>query len=180
MSQSELQRIKVMENAVQGRITVAEASRLLQLSERQVKRLKRRYRPESVEWVRHGNRGRDQPWKLAEAVRVRIVKLAKEKYAGFNDSHLSEKLAEVEGIEVSRETVRRVLRAAGVQSPQKRRAPKYRARREPKPRMGMMVLTDASREDWLEGRGPVLTLLRLASHCGSEEKITALIFGRAL
>jgi hypothetical protein len=88
------------------------------------------------------------------------VTLASEKYEGFNDSHLSEKLKEVEGIEVSRETVRRVLRMAGMKSPQKRRPPKYRSRRERKPRMGMMVLTDASREDdWLEGRGPMMTLV---------------------
>jgi len=60
---------------------------------------------------------------------------------------------------VSRETVRRLLRSAKLKSPQRRRARKYRARRERKPRLGMMVLTDASREDWLEGRGPALTLI---------------------
>jgi len=159
LSQRELQKLKVIENAVEGRITVEEASQLLKLSTRQVQRLKRRYRADTVDWVRHGNRGRQMPWKLAEAVRTRIVELAKQKYAGFNDSHLTEKLVEVEGLQISRETVRRVLRAAGVKSPQKRRPPKYRSRRERKPRLGMMVLTDASREDWLEGRGPMLTLI---------------------
>jgi hypothetical protein len=59
MSQKEFQRVKVIENAAGGRLSVREASRLLQLSERQVQRLKRRYRPDSVGWVRHGNRGRD-------------------------------------------------------------------------------------------------------------------------
>ena len=159
LSQRELQRVKVIENAVQGRITVGEASSLLQLSTRQVKRLKARYEPEEVDWVRHGNRGRPQPWAIRAAVQQRIVDLAREKYAGFNDSHLTEKLVEVEKIAVSRETVRRLLRQAGLPSPQKRRARKYRARRERKPRLGMMVLTDASREDWLEGRGPALTLI---------------------
>lgn len=66
---------------------------------------------------------------------------------------------EVEKIVVSRETVRRLLRQAKLRSPHKRRARRYRARRERKPRLGMMVLTDASREDWLEGRGPALTLI---------------------
>jgi transposase len=159
MSQKELQRVKVIENAVEGRITIAKASELLGLSPRQVKRLKRRYRPDMVEWVRHGNRGRAKPWRLAKAMRARIVKLAQDKYVGFNDSHLAEKLREQEHMTVSRETVRRVLRAAGIPSPQKRRAPRYRSRRERKARMGMMALTDASREDWLEGRGPMLTLI---------------------
>ena len=41
-----------------ARLGVGEAARQLQLSERQVQRLKRRYRPDSVDWVHHGNRGR--------------------------------------------------------------------------------------------------------------------------
>jgi hypothetical protein len=55
--------------------------------------------------------------------------------------------------------VRRILRAAKLASPQKRRPRQYRARRLRRPRFGMMVLTDASRHDWLEGRGPELTLI---------------------
>jgi hypothetical protein len=58
MSQKELQRVKVMENAAGGRLSVREASRLLHLSERQVRRLKRRYQPDSIDWVHHGNLGR--------------------------------------------------------------------------------------------------------------------------
>ena len=66
LSQNELQRVKVIENAVQGRITVAEASGLPQLSARQVKRLKPRYDPDQVVGVRHGNRGRARPWAVAD------------------------------------------------------------------------------------------------------------------
>lgn len=159
LSQQELQRVKVIENTVQGRITVAEASALLQLSGRQVKRLKARYRPEDVDWVRHGNQGCTRRWALSESVRNQILELARNKYAGFNDSHLTEKLMEVEKIAVSRETVRRLLRKSGLRSPQKRRARKYRSRRERKPRLGMMALADGSRDQWLEGRGPAMTLL---------------------
>jgi transposase len=62
MSQKEFQRVKVIENAAGGRLSVREAAGLLQLSERQVQRLKRRYQPDSVAWVQHGNRGRPMPW----------------------------------------------------------------------------------------------------------------------
>jgi hypothetical protein len=85
--------------------------------------------------------------------------LARGKYQGFNDSPLAEKLHREENLTVSRETVRRILRAAKLASPQKRRPRKYRSRRPPRPRFGMMVLTDASRHDWLQGRGPALTLI---------------------
>jgi len=159
MSQKEFQRVKVIENVAGGRLSVREAARLLQLSERQVQRLKRRHCPDSPDWVRHGNRGRPMPWAVSLPEKQRILHLAGGKYQGFNDSHLTEKLCGEEGLSVSRETVRRILRAAKLPSPQKRRPQKYRARRQPRPRCGMMVLTDASRHDWLEGRGPHLTLI---------------------
>jgi transposase len=159
MSQKEFQRVKVIENAAGGRLCVREASRLLHLSERQVQRLKRRYQPDSLDWVHHGNRGRGMPWAVSVPQKQLILTLARGKYQGFNDSHLTEKLHCEENLTVSRETVRRILRAAKLVSPQKRRPRKYRSRRPPRPRFGMMVLTDASRHDWLEGRGPTLTLI---------------------
>lgn len=159
MSQKEFQRVKVIENAAGGRLSVREASRLLQLSERQVQRLKRRYQPASLDWVRHGNRGRSMPWAVSLPQKQLILNLARGKYQGFNDSHLTEKLRSEESLPLSRETVRRLLRAAKLPSPQKRRPRQYRSRRPPRPRFGMMALTDASRHDWLEGRGPQLTLI---------------------
>ncbi len=159
MSQKEFQRVKVIENAAGGRLSVREAARLLQLSERQVQRLKRRYQPDSIAWVQHGNRGRSMPWALPLPQQQLILSLARGKYQGFNDSHLAEKLRAEENLSVSRETVRRLLRAAKLSSPQKRRPRQYRSRRLPRPRFGMMALTDASRHDWLQGRGPQLTLI---------------------
>jgi hypothetical protein len=51
-----------MENAAGGRLSLREASCLLHLSERQVQRLKRRYQPDSIDCVHHGNRGRSMAW----------------------------------------------------------------------------------------------------------------------
>src|ERR1700674_1132327 len=161
MSQKEFQRVKVIENAAGGRLSVREASRLLQLRARQVQRLKRRYLPDSGAWVQHGNHGRGMPWAVAIPQKQLILTLARGKYQGFNDSHLTEKLCAEEGLLVSRETVRRILRAAKLASPQKRRARKYRSRRPPRPRFGMRAPTDARRREWLEGRGPELTLVGL-------------------
>src|SRR4029077_5271244 len=151
MSQKDFQRVKVIENAAGGRLSVREASRLLQLSERQVQRLKRRDQPDSVGWVQHGNRGRAMPWAVSLPQKQLILRLARGKYQGFNDSHLTEKLHNEEQLSVSRETVRRILRAANLAPPQKPPPRRYRSRRPPRPRFGMMVLTDASRHDWLEG-----------------------------
>jgi hypothetical protein len=68
-------------------------------------------------------------------------------------------LAEREGLFLSRSTVRRVLLQAGIKTPRHRRAPKHRRRRERYPQEGMMLQVDVSRHDWLQGRGPWLTLI---------------------
>ena len=82
----ELQRIKVVENAIQGRVSVIEAAELLQLSTRQVKRLKKAYEPVDAGWVHHGNHGRQPSNAIPEDVRTRVIELAIGKYVGFNDS----------------------------------------------------------------------------------------------
>lgn len=158
LSQKELQRMRVIEKAVDGRLSVSEAACLLQRSERQVQRLKRRFQPNSVDWVRHGNRGKPRPWALEASMPARVLALAQGRYAGFNDCHLHQKLTEQEGLRLSRESLRRILRRAKLPSPQKRRPRPYRARRPRRPRFGMMLQADASRHDWLQGRGPRLTL----------------------
>ncbi|MGC4093332.1 MAG: hypothetical protein QM756_36660 [Polyangiaceae bacterium] len=92
-------------------------------------------------------------------MREQVLALRRGKYEGFNDQHFTEKLVEVEGLRLSRETVRRILRNAGIGSPRKRRAPKHRRRRERKAQAGQMILWDGSEHDWLEGRGPRLCLM---------------------
>jgi transposase len=91
MSQKQFQRVKVIENAGGG-LSVSEAAALLQLGERHVQRLKRRYRPDGVAWVQHGNRGRPMPWALPAAKRRTILALARGKISGLQHSHLCEKL----------------------------------------------------------------------------------------
>jgi len=91
LSQEQLQRIKVIENAVEGRISVAQAAELLGLSTRQVKRLKRHYQNRTADWVYHGNRGKRPANRISETVRKQVVDLAKSTYQGFNDTHFWEK-----------------------------------------------------------------------------------------
>lgn len=159
MSQKQLQRIIVIENAVQGRLSVGEAAEALGCGTRQVKRLKQRFDPEEAAWVLHGNRGREPVNRMTAGIRQRVVELARGKYVGFNDSHLRDKLASEENLVLSRSTVRRILRQAGLSSPQKRRPPKYRSRRQRRAQEGMLLLVDASWHAWLEQRGPWLTLM---------------------
>ena len=131
----------------------------LGLSVRQVQRLKKALREEGLAGLAHGNRGSEAAHALPEDVAARVVKLYETKYTGFNFCHFHEKLLEVEGIQVSRPTVSRVLRRAGYRSPRKRRSLKHRSRRERRACEGAMLQLDGSPHDWLEGRGPRMCLV---------------------
>ena len=159
MSQKELQRVAVISRCVKGELACARAAGLLCLSVRQIKRLKKRMREDGEAALAHANRGRPSHRRLPDAVLERVLRLARGTYAGFNDHHLCEKLVEREGIALSRETLRRLLRKQGLGSPRKRRAPAHRQRRVRSAQLGELVQLDGSPHDWLEGRGPQLTAL---------------------
>ena len=159
LTMQQQKRIEIIERALRTDLTVIEAAMVLGVSERQCYRLKKRVKDQGVKGVIHGNRGRPCKYKLKDQTLKRVVELARGKYRGFNDHHLAEKLNEEEKIAISREKVRRVLRCAGIGSPRKRRANKHRSRRARREAEGMMLQLDGSPHDWLEGRGPRLTLV---------------------
>lgn len=159
LSQKELQRVAVISSCIKGDLACARAAELLAITPRHIHRLKVRYRQGSAAALAHASRGRPSPRRLPEQVRARILDLARTRYAGFNDHHLCEKLREVEGLSLGRETLRRLLRSNGLGSPRKRRAPSHRQRRLARAREGEMLLLDASLHRWLEDRGPEFTLL---------------------
>ena len=159
MTPKEQQRVMVLNRAEGGEITGKEAGRLMGVSVRQVRRLLGRYRKEGVTAVAHGNRGREPVHKLSEVSRRRVLELAQGPYRGLNHHHLQEVLEEREGVKVSRSSIWRILTAAGVKRPRRRRPPHRRCRRERYPQEGTALQIDGSRHDWLEGRGPYLTLV---------------------
>jgi transposase len=158
LNSKEQKRVIVVNQVLAGQLTGQEAAELLGLSLRQTRRLLAAYRAEGVAGLAHGNRGRPPANKLDRALADEIVHLAGNGYRDFNDSHFTEELAERHQLVVSVPTVRRLRREAGLGSPRKRRAPRHRRRRQRYPQAGMLLQVDGSKHDWLEGRGPWLTL----------------------
>ena len=77
---------------------------------------------------------------------------------GHNTSHLRDELASEHGIQLSYASVYRLRAELGQTSPRKHKVPQHRRRRERAAREGQLVQVDGSDHDWLEGRGPKLTL----------------------
>src|SRR5215208_1023436 len=155
----EQKRVEVLNRVLGGQWTGEEAAMALGMSVRQVRRLKGAYLREGLAALIHGNRGRRPLHAVSDAVKEQVQGLAQGTYAGCNDQHLSELLAERESIVLSRSSVRRMLREAGIKSPRKRRSPRHRSRRERYPQEGMLLQIDGSRHQWLGETGPYLTLL---------------------
>src|SRR5690242_5213814 len=138
-------RIEIIERVFRGELTVLRAAMILGISERQCYRIKRRVHQQGPKGVIHRNRGRPCKRKVKEKMVRRVVELARGKYQGFNDHHLTEKLKEQEQIDLSREKVRRILRSCGISSPRKRRSSKHRSRRERRLAEGMTLQSMAPR-----------------------------------
>lgn len=159
LNPEEGRRLHVLSLLERGRITTAQAAEALGITPRQVRRLRRRLQQDGPEGLAHRSRGRRSARRLPDALRVQILTLARGRYAALNDHHLTEKLTAVEGLLVSRATVRRVLRAAGVVSPRRRRPPRHRSRRPRRPQAGLLLQLDGSPFAWFGPAQPVCSLL---------------------
>ena len=158
MSRKEAPRAGLVKAALAGRITNAQGAQALGVSLRQFRRLKVRYREAGVRGLVHRLRGRPSPRTVDVAVRERVGELVLTTYRDLNDCHATEKLREVEGLVVSRSTVRRLRRGLGVAPKRRRRPPQHRARRPRRAAGGALVLIDGSAFDWLGTGSPLLLL----------------------
>jgi hypothetical protein len=158
MSQKELKRLHVIRKAIDKCLKQREAAELLDLSQRQIRRLVKRVRQESDKGIIHRLRGTKSHHSIAEAIKQRTLALCRGKYAGFNPTFASEKLFERNKIRISRETLRQWFIVEGI-SYDERKARPHRKWRQRKAHCGEMVQMDGSHHDWFEGRGPECVLM---------------------
>ena len=159
LTSKEQKRLKVLNQVQVGRITGEQAAILLGVSLRQERRLMASYRRRGAAGLAHGNRGRPCVRRVPKRTRDKLLALARGEFRDFNDQHFTEILAEEYAIRLSRSTVRRLRREAGLASPRRRRASRHHQKRERYPQAGMLLQVDGSHHDWLEGRGSQLVLL---------------------
>lgn len=148
VSQRELHRMHVVRLTLEGRERVGRGAKLLGISTRQMKRLRRKMRKGGVGGLVHGNRGRKAWNKTASEKLDKVIELARGRYQGLNDTHLTEKLKEKEEISLSRSVVRGILRGAGIAAVRKRGVKRHYKRRERKAQEGALVLWDGSPHRW--------------------------------
>ena len=159
MSKQEITRLEAMQRIKDKRLTQKEAAGMLKLSVRQVKRLYRAYKSKGVKGLISARRGKPSNHRQDEAEVQRALDLLKERYEDFGPTLAHEKLSEIHGIKLSRESVRKLMIAEGLWKPKHAKLPNVHQMRERRACLGELVQIDGSDHAWFEERGPKCTLL---------------------
>ena len=113
-------RLQVLNSLMAEQIALDQAAELMGVSPRHTRRMLVAYRENGPAALAHGHRrGRKPANATSESVIADVVHLASTRYEGANHTHLSELLAEREGIDIGRTTLRRILVNAGLGSPRR-------------------------------------------------------------
>ena len=161
LNQKQQREVEILTRLKARALDVGTAAELLGVSPRQVRRLRARFRREGFQAVLHGNVGRVPANCTDPALVEQILALAGQggKYQDLNVCHLQDLLDQPEQINIGRSTLDRLLKEAGLRHKARRSAPVHRRRRLRRPAEGMLLQTDGSPFDWLEGRGPKADLI---------------------
>lgn len=158
MSNQEIDKLKVIQNTMDGRFKQSEAAQILSITDRQVRRLCAKVHKEGNRGIIHGLKGQPSNHQM-EAGRVEeAMDYVKLHYRDFGPTFANEKLWENHGVRLSTNTLRKAMLAEGLYTV-KRYRPKHRKWRERRACVGMLVQLDGSEHAWFEDRGPKCALL---------------------
>jgi len=159
MSNQEITRLEVMQRLKDKRLTQKEAARMLGISTRQVRRLRRAYQEKGAKGLVSQRRGKPSNNRLKADVVQQALDLVKEKYEDFGPTLAHEKLTEVHKLQLSRESVRRLMIKEEIWKSKRAKKPPVHQMRERRACFGELVQIDGSDHDWFESRGPRCSLL---------------------
>ena len=158
LSQKEANKYSIIKDLLEHKLKNKEAARLLNLSVRQVIRLKKKLKRDGLKGVIHGNKGKIPSIAILAPVKKTILNLYSTTYKDYNCSHFAETLKEEHDISVSMEFVRTLLLNANLRT-KSRKHPKHRTRRDRMTMEGLLIQMDTSEHDWFQGRAPIAFLI---------------------
>lgn len=152
MTQKQLNRYGVLMKTIDGSLTVREAAEALNLSTRQIKRLKKEVSAGGAAALIHKNTFVKPASAISDEVKEKIVTLKKTKlFVKCNFTHFREILEEQYDISLAYSTLYGILTSKSILSPKKRRRFKPHKRRSRVPQQGLLVQTDATPFAWFKG-----------------------------
>jgi hypothetical protein len=152
MSCQEIDRHEVMKRVERQELNLIEASEQLHLSYRQTKRLWGAYKNLGILGILSKNKGKNRSF--PQDFKDQVMAAVQGKYSDFGPTLASEKLKEIDGLKINRETLRQWMIGANLWAGKKRRKARIHQTRERRARLGELVQVDGSPHAWLEDRGP--------------------------
>jgi hypothetical protein len=159
MSQPELDRYALISKLIEKRITQGEVAVILSITVRQVRRLMKAVIKQGAHGLVSKHRGKTSNNKLPVELKERAISLIKEKYVDFRPTFAAEKLAELHGITVSTETIRKWMIDAGLWKTRDQRLKRAFQPRYRRDCYGELIQIDGSHHHWFEERAPKCALL---------------------
>src|SRR4051812_29259129 len=159
MSAVERDRVEVIRRVLEGRLSQIKAAVQLDLSSRQVRRLCCEYEESGPTGLASRKRGSPSNHRLPAELEERAVRLVRERYADFGPTLANEKLLELHGVRVGKETLRKWMIRSGLWLPRDQRALVAHQPRHRRDCLGELVQIDGSPHAWFEERGEKCTLL---------------------
>jgi transposase len=159
MSNREITRLEVMQRLKDKRLRQYEASQMLGISVRHVRRLFRAYKAHGAVGLISKRRGKPSHNQLDPETVQKAIDLICKHYQDFGPTLAHEKLTEKHELQLSRESVRQIMIVEEWWKPKRAKQPETHQMRERRACFGELVQIDGSDHDWFEGRGPRCTLL---------------------
>ena len=107
MSKKELKRLKYLHLVQSKRITLKEASSLMNVSYRQAKRIIKKVRGGGGSAIIHKSRGKPSNRSFGDEVIENIIDIYKNNYSGFGPTLVGEKLLELYQIRISTKDIKK-------------------------------------------------------------------------
>ena len=159
MSNKELHRVEILQKLIDRRLIEHEAAEQLDLSVRQIRRLKKAYKVDGAIGVVSKKRGNPSNHKYPDSVKELAIAYVKQYYVDFKPTFACEKLSENHNLYLSRETLRKWMIEAELWIPRNNRLKRAYQPRNRRECFGELIQINGSPHDWFEGRGPKCTLL---------------------
>ncbi|MDT8442607.1 MAG: ISNCY family transposase [Desulfuromonadales bacterium] len=159
MSQKEVKKYNIIKKLINQEFKGPEAARLLNLTTRQIRRLKKKVKEKGISGLIHGNRGKPSNRVIPDEEKQQIIDLLHKHYHDFGPLLASEKLSECHKIKRDKGTIRSIMINEGFWKPKQKKKEKHRVWRQRKASYGEMIQYDGSYEYWFEDRGGKCCLL---------------------
>jgi transposase len=168
MSQREVERLSVIKQVSKKQLKQGKAAEQLKISARQIRRMLKAYRQDGAQGLVSKHRGKTSNRRHAKENKALAMDLVHQRYADFGPTLAAEKLKELHGIVVNKETLRQWMTSSGLWHAKRAKKARIHQSRERRSCFGELIQLDGSHHDWFEGRSEKCCLYVLIDDATSQ------------